>query len=128
MTKEKIQNMADELWTQYADEHDGWQTTMNYSSFCNTIHLTVITTKYNIAIDNIIKDCGIDDIKMISKVYHSVMCKIPESVSYPKLEAKCKERNVICNYTDKPRIVELLSEDDASIRNVIVTLNIKTIN
>jgi hypothetical protein len=124
MTKDKIQNMADELWEQYADEHDGWQTTMNYKSFCNAIHLTVVTVKDKIAIENISDEPN--NIK--TKLLRSVICRIPTNVSYPMLEAKCSERKVICNYTDKPRIVELLSEDETSIRNVIVTLNIKTIN
>ena len=38
MKQDKIQELAEELWCDLADESDGWQTTMNYESFIKAIH------------------------------------------------------------------------------------------
>jgi hypothetical protein len=38
MKQDKIQELAEELWFDLADESDGWQTTMNYESFIKAIH------------------------------------------------------------------------------------------
>lgn len=43
MEQSKIQELADELWYDLADESDGWQTTMNYESFIKAIQKTLTT-------------------------------------------------------------------------------------
>ena len=53
MEQNKIQELADELWFDLADETDGWQTTMNYKSFIKAINKTL--TQISEATERIIK-------------------------------------------------------------------------
>lgn len=38
MEQNKVQKLAEDLWRDFADESDGWQTTMNYESFIKAMH------------------------------------------------------------------------------------------
>jgi hypothetical protein len=42
MEQDKIQKLAEDLWLEFADESDGWQTTMNYESFIKAINQVFI--------------------------------------------------------------------------------------
>lgn len=57
MEENKIQELADDLWFEFADESDGWQTTMNYDSFIKAIHKalsipTVVGGSFNLKIED----------------------------------------------------------------------------
>ena len=38
MSEEKIQELVDDLWFEFADESDAFQTTMNYESFVKAVN------------------------------------------------------------------------------------------
>jgi len=43
MEQSKIQELAIELWCDFADESDGFETTMNYDSFIKAMHKALTT-------------------------------------------------------------------------------------
>ena len=47
MEHNKIQELAEDLWCDFADESDGWQTTMNYESFIKAMHKAFIMIELN---------------------------------------------------------------------------------